>query len=180
MPPARHGRFIPDAVRYPDARGVERVHDWRAWTFTDSAVLTFIVKDNRVLLIHKKRGLGAGKINAPGGRVEPNETPLQAAIRETQEEVGMTPTGLEHRATLRFAFIDGYGLECHVFFASDAEGEPTETDEALPFWCAVPDIPYGRMWSDDRVWLPLALDGRHLDAWFIFDNDTALWHQLSL
>ena len=172
--------FNPETTRYIDTRGVERAHDWRAWKITDLAVLTFIVKDGRVLLIHKKRGLGAGKINAPGGRVEPGETAPQAAVRETQEEVGMTPTGLEERAVLRFAFTDGYGLECHVFMANDAGGAPVETDEASPFWCALDEIPYHRMWADDRIWLPLALEGKNLEAWFIFDGDVALWHQLTL
>jgi len=172
--------FIPDPVKFFDTQNAERAHDWRAWSITDHAVLTFVLQNNRVLLIHKKRGLGKGKINAPGGRVEPNETPLQAAIRETQEEVGLTPTHLEQRAILNFAFTDGYGLKCHVFVASNAEGTPHETDEALPFWCDIPEIPYGRMWADDRVWLPLMLEGKCLEAWFIFDNDTALWHQLTL
>jgi len=172
--------FLPDTVRFLDTQNTERTHDWLAWKPKDHAVLVFVVKDGRVLLIHKKRGLGAGKINAPGGRIEPDETALQAAVRETQEEVGVTPTGLEKRAMLRFAFTDGYGLECHVFIASNAEGSPQETDEALPFWCALDEIPFGKMWSDDRVWLPLALEGRPLEAWFIFDNDVALWHQLIL
>ena len=170
--------FIPGAARYMDASGAARTHDWHAWRATHHAVLTFVTKENRVLLIHKKRGLGAGKINAPGGRVEPGETALQAAVRETQEEVGVTPTGLEHRAVLRFAFTDGYGLVCHVFMADNAEGALVETDEAKPFWCDANEIPYGRMWADDRIWLPLALEGRHLEAWFIFDGDAALWHQL--
>ena len=170
--------FYPDTVRYLDTQNVEHSHDWRSWQAADLATLVFIVNENRVLLIHKKRGLGAGKINAPGGRLEPGETALQAAIRETQEEVGLTPTGLEQRATLRFAFTDGYGLECHVFVASGVEGTPVETDEALPFWCDVNEIPFGKMWADDRVWLPLALEGRALEAWFIFDGDTALWHLL--
>ena len=42
-------------------------------------------------------GLGAGKINAPGGKLEAGETALAAAIRETQEEIGVTPLALEDR-----------------------------------------------------------------------------------
>ena len=60
--------------------------DWNHWQPRQLANLCFIVKDGRVLLIRKKRGLGAGKINGPGGRLEPGETTLAAAIRETQEE----------------------------------------------------------------------------------------------
>ena len=60
--------------------------DWPLWQFTEHAVLCFIVDGDRILLIHKKTGLGAGKVNGPGGRIEPGESPLQAAVRETEEE----------------------------------------------------------------------------------------------
>ncbi len=63
--------------------------DWSTWTPTEEATLLFAFDGGgRVLLIHKKRGLGKGKINGPGGRLEAGETPVQAAVRETREEVG--------------------------------------------------------------------------------------------
>ena len=128
--------------------------DWTLWKPTDRANLCFIVKEGRVLLILKKRGLGAGKINAPGGKLEPGETALQAAVRETQEEVGVTPLHLEERGYLRFQFTDGYALGCSVFVAHDLEGEPISTDEADPMWVALDAVPYENMWADDREWLP--------------------------
>lgn len=154
--------------------------DWPGWQPADTAVLTFIRRDGQLLLILKKRGLGHGKINAPGGRLEPGETPEQAAVRETQEEVGLTPLSLCAAGQLDFAFTDGYSLRCHVFTADGHEGALTETDEADPFWCPESDIPYGRMWSDDRLWLPLLLEKRPFFAQFVFDGDLMLWHQLSL
>ena len=83
-----------------------------------------------MLLIRKKRGLGAGKINAPGGKLEPGETAHDAAVRETREEVGVTPLRLEDRGVVRFQFTDGYSLHCAVFVAADFTGELIETPEA--------------------------------------------------
>src|ERR1039457_3551480 len=68
-------------------------------------------------------GSGAGKINGPGGRLEQGETALESAIRETQEEVGVTPTGVEQIGELFFQFLDGYKLHVAVFAASGCEGE---------------------------------------------------------
>lgn len=150
--------------------------DWTNWTPLERATLCFIIKDGRVLLIRKKRGLGAGKINGPGGKLEPGETPLQAAVRETQEEIGVTPLQLEERGVLHFQFTDGYSLRCAVFIARDLEGEPIETVEADPFWKPIAEVPYDDMWEDDRHWLPQMLDGSaaYFHAWFEFDGERML------
>ena len=42
-----------------------------------------------VLLARKKTGFGLGKIVGIGGKVEPGETLLQAAVRETEEELSI-------------------------------------------------------------------------------------------
>lgn len=148
-----------------------RTVDWTTWTPQDRAVLLFLFHQDQVLLIHKKRGLGQGKVNAPGGRLEPGETYREAAIRETQEEVGLTPLNPVEVAELLFAFTDGYDLYGRVFFATQWEGTLIETDEALPFWCPVTEIPWEKMWEDDRLWLPRALEGHWVSGRFLFKND---------
>ena len=64
---------------------VDQIDD--SWVATDIATLVFVLRDNEVLLIRKKRGLGAGKINGPGGKLEAGETPRQCALREVREEL---------------------------------------------------------------------------------------------
>ena len=131
--------------------------DWTNWQPTEYANLCFIMRDGQVLLIRKKRGLGAGKINGPGGRLDKGETALEAAIRETREEIGVTPVGLDQVGELFFQFVDGYKLHVTVFAADDCSGELIETDEAMPMWTEISRIPYDEMWQDDRHWLPLAI-----------------------
>jgi 8-oxo-dGTP diphosphatase len=68
-------------------------------------VLGVIYDINRgyVLLIEKsKPDWQAGKLNGVGGKIEPGETPLEAMVRETDEETGLTVTEWRHYATLRF------------------------------------------------------------------------------
>jgi 8-oxo-dGTP diphosphatase len=148
--------------------------DWNIWTPKEVAVLCFIFASDQVLLIEKLRGLGAGKVNAPGGRLEPGETPLQAAIREVQEEVSVTPHELSQVGKLRFAFVDGYNLECWVFRAEGHSGTPTPSPEAIPFWSDVNSLPYDRMWSDDRHWLPYLLKKEQFFGEFVFDGETMI------
>jgi 8-oxo-dGTP diphosphatase len=145
--------------------------DWNTWNPTDDAVICFICHADRVLLIEKKRGLGGGKVNGPGGKLEDGEDALAAAIRETEEEVGLIPHTPIRMAELSFVFLDGYSLRCDVFTATAYSGTLRETPEAKPFWCDTDAIPYERMWEDDALWLPQVLRGERLAARFIFDGD---------
>lgn len=149
--------------------------DWSAWQGVIHATLMFIIKDSRVLLIEKKRGLGAGKINGPGGKIDPGETPLEAAVRETVEEVLVRPLRPRKLGELWFAMSDCPDILCHVFRAEDLEGEPGETDEAVPVWTDLDAVPYARMWEDDRHWLPLLIAGTTFHGRFVFEGEAMRW-----
>jgi len=152
--------------------------DWDNWVPTERATLLFVIRDGQILLIHKKKGLGAGKINGPGGRIEDGETPIEAAVREVEEELLVTPTGVKTAGELRFQFVDGFSIHGYVFTAEDCDGEPQETDEATPIWTSLENIPFDSMWADDIVWIPLMLDGRKFSGRFLFDEDTMLAHEV--
>ncbi len=149
---------------------VEEV-DWDAWEPSETAVICYIIKEGKVLLINKKTGLGKGKVNAPGGRIEAGEMPIEAAVRETEEETGLTPIDPVQMGTLSFIFRNGYSLKGFVFFAKDFTGEMRETEEADPFWVKIEEIPFDKMWEDDSHWLPEALKGKKFNGRFIFDED---------
>lgn len=154
--------------------------DWRTWTPQIRATLCFVRRGNEVLLIRKKRGFGAGKINGPGGKIEPGEEARDAAIRETVEEVGIRPLDPEKKGELFFHFADGLRLHCTVFHAARFEGEPIETDEAIPFWASIDAIAYEEMWEDDRFWLPQMLEGNCFRGYFTFDGERMLSREVEL
>lgn len=154
--------------------------EWAGWKAVHRATLCFVVDGERVLLIRKKRGLGAGKINGPGGKLHDGETVEQCAARETLEELKVRPLGMMARGRLLFQFTDGYSIDVTVFRAEGFEGTPTETDEAIPLWHAFDDVPYEEMWKDDELWLPHLLDGRTFHGRFVFEGDAMLDHHLEL
>ncbi len=154
--------------------------DWESWVPVVPATLMFIIRDGRVLLIVKKRGLGAGKINGPGGKIDPGETPLDCVIRETQEELEITPHSPIKLGELWFSMGDIPDILCHVYRSGDFTGTPTETEEAIPLWANVEQIPYHQMWADDRLWLPLLLAGTPFLGRFVFEGDALLWSQIEI
>ena len=162
-----------------DARAIEFASiDWADWQPVDFCTLVFVIDGPRVLLIRKKRGLGAGKINGPGGKLEPGETPEQCAVRETREEVGLGVSELVAAGELSFQFADGYSTHVYVYRTEHFSGEPVETEEALPFWVDIERMPYDEMWSDDRYWLPMLFAGSPFNGRFLFDGDRLVDHTL--
>ena len=131
-------------------------------------------------LIRKKRGLGAGKINGPGGKIESGETPLECAIRETHEELRITAHGATECGQLSFQFADGLSLFCHVFRADSYSGTPQETDEAAPLWTDWAKMPYHEMWADDELWFPLLIERRNFKGYFTFDADVMTSHRVEV
>ena len=132
----------------------QRLVDWRPELV---GTLLFVVKPPRVLLIEKLTGHGAGKVNAPGGKLEPGETPLACAQRETLEEVGIR--ALRPRLVARLRFVDTQWPQWlgYAFVADAYSGTPRESREAKPFWCDLDELPFARMWPDDAIWLPYVL-----------------------
>ena len=154
--------------------------DWESWTPRDPATLVFVVEQDRILLIRKKRGLGLGKVNGPGGKLDPGEDAVTCARRECEEERGIRVGELDCMGEHKFQFVDGYSIHCWVFRTFTYEGEAIETDEAVPLWTALDEIPYDEMWEDDRLWLPLLIQGQRFSARWVFDDDRMLDHEICL
>ena len=136
--------------------------------------LLLILNDNKILLAEKKRGFGIGKFNGIGGKVEKDETIEEAMIRETQEEIGVIPTDFTKMATITFdewVNDEENQVIMSVFVAQNFMGKIIETDEMRPKWFNISDIPYEKMFEDDKIWLPEILKGNKLNAKFVFDKE---------
>ncbi|MCG8468643.1 MAG: 8-oxo-dGTP diphosphatase [Gemmatimonadetes bacterium] len=164
--------------RAPGGPEIEAI-DWERWQPALDATLLFVVRGEQLLLIHKKRGLGAGKLNAAGGKVDPGETPIEGAVREFSEELGARPVDPRKLGEVAFEVTDGPSIRIHVFRADTIEGEPRETEEAIPVWSSLDAVPYDRMWEDDRYWLPLLIENRPFEVRTVFTGDTLLGYEVT-
>ena len=148
------------------------------WQADLVGTLLVVIQDGKVLLIRKKRGHGAGKINGPGGKPEGTETPLECVLRETLEEVGIEAINPKLRGVMKFVDTLDPQWQGYVFVAERFCGEPIETIEAIPQWFALDEIPYVEMWEDDRIWLPRVLAGATVEGDFLFTRGHLRAHQL--
>ncbi len=149
---------------------------------TKLLTLVIIHQHTRVLLGMKKKGFGAGRWNGFGGKVESSETIEQAAIREVQEEAGITVGAIDKCGVITFEFVNepDKQLEVHIFRATEFTGDPIETDEMKPQWFAVDEIPFKDMWVDDAYWMPLFLKGKRFRGRFLFDKPSTVDYQAKI
>ena len=139
-----------------------------------------ICQGNRILLGLKKRGFGEGKLIGFGGKVNAGEKIEDAALREVLEEAQITPKNLEKMGILEFAWdYKSEVHEVHIFKVTDFSGTPMETEEMKPEWFLLNEIPYEKMWVDDKYWLPMFLENKKFSGKFLLDKNNALVsHQL--
>ncbi len=128
-----------------------------------------------VLLGDKRTGLGRGRVVGIGGKLDPGETPREAAVREVLEEIGV---GVEASDLLHAGVIDyhfptrpEWSQRSTVFVARRWTGVPVETAEITPRWYPLAEVPYARMWDDAVRWLPGVLRGGSVDARYTFGPD---------
>ena len=139
--------------------------------------LLLLRKDNQILLAKKKRGFGEGKYNGVGGKLEEGETPEEAMIRE--EEIMITPTKYEKMGVIEFLeYVKGEraNVKFHLYVATEWIGIPKESEEMIPKWFSLDNLPYNEMFPDDKYWLPYILEGKKINAFFDFDEE---WNLLS-
>ena len=103
----------------------------------------FVLKDGKVLVL--KRGEDEadfpGWYMLPGGKQEPNETPLQAAIRETFEETGIKvshPT-LKIIATHNHDYRSKIYL-VYIFTATEFSGDIVQSTEGETLWIPLQEL----------------------------------------
>lgn len=135
--------------------------------------MIILINDDELLLANKKRGFGMGRWMGVGGKLDPGESLEQAAIRECQEEIQVTPKNIWNVATLDYRVIyndEHENLSIHVYFCDSWDGKPQETEEMAPKWFKQTEIPYDKMWPDTKHWLPLLLKGKKLTGKFEYDE----------
>ena len=135
--------------------------------------LCYILRnDSEVLLAFKKKGFGIGKWNGPGGKVMSDESPLESVIREVQEEVGLKVINLQNVGYLEFIWpskMEHHNNRCNVYLAKQFQGSPRESEECLPKWFRFDQVPYNKMWPDDKIWLPDILASQTIKKRFFFN-----------
>lgn len=151
------------------------------------AVVGFLMHGDRVCLGVRKKvpsGLGENLIAGIGGKVGDSvaiqyETPDEAMDREAGEEIGVNVLVKREMGRVRFMFShkphdSQWNQDISIYIITDWQGEPRETESTQPVWFDKDDLPWKRMWADNRYWLPEVLSGQRVNAIFLINDDNQI------
>jgi len=141
-----------------------------------NAVLCYLRHRGKTLMIHRisrPDDVHFGKWNAPGGKMEPGETPEECAAREFFEETGLRIVNPRMHGLLTFPAFDGEDdWYVFVFTADSFSGElKSRCPEGEIEWIPDSRIFELPLWEGDRIFMKW-LDGNgFFSGKFIYSSD---------
>ena len=139
------------------------------------AVICFVFIDGKLLMINRNKPPFMGMWNAVGGKVEKNETPEDAAIREVFEESGIKISSPERISRFTWNYDDEIGYAFKVSADKTELKFPHATKEGIidlkPIDWVLSDKNYGVI-QDLKVFLADINNGEKHDYHLIYDGST--------
>jgi 8-oxo-dGTP pyrophosphatase MutT (NUDIX family) len=145
----------------------------RAITFRSAVLVALFEEDNETHLVLTRRSfemrVHRGEIALPGGRSHEHETPVDTALREAQEEVGLEPAAVTPIAWL--SPIAAFGSSSSIWpivgtleRRPELTINPSEVDRA--FTVALSDLVAEGAFIEERWRRPILRPGADEDGYF--------------
>ena len=93
------------------------------------------------------------KYGFPGGKLEENESPEDAVVRETEEELGVIPTDIVYKATYEALTPEGRAIKMYVFTGKVTDDIAPANEIAELHW-----LSYEQMVSDMELLTPMTIE----------------------
>lgn len=139
------------------------------------AIVSYALINDKVLLGVRKKSstdLGVNIVAGIGGKLETDESHEQALIREVKEEIGITPITCKRMGKVVFLYPHKpkWNLDVEIYIIEKWDGDPVESDEIKPQWLPIRDLPFERMFIDNKYWVPHILAGKTVKAIFLYSE----------
>jgi mutator protein MutT len=125
---------------------------------TTRVLAAVIEREGRLLLARRPAGKRhAGRWEFPGGKFLPGETPLEAARRELDEELGVEVVSV---GALRAAVPDPGSRFVIEFYSTEIRGEPSSLEHDAVAWVPPEELPLYPLAPSDHAFAENLLEGR--------------------
>lgn len=147
------------------------------------ATLCYIVRDGQALMLKRGKEPNFGLYTAPGGRLEPGESPYECVCREILEETGLTLQDPILKAIVTEAgplnqleqkrYTVHYGPEwlLFIFRASSCSGSVIDCDEGELSWIPCSQILNHDIPEADKLFTPYILEESDMLRHMVFHYD---------
>ena len=92
------------------------------------AVRTFLINDNKVIVIKYKTNKNMNYYDIPGGKIEENESAINASIREFKEETGIEIINQKYKGNVIVEYPNMI-FDFDIYLVNDYKGYPKEFEE---------------------------------------------------
>jgi len=129
--------------------------------------------------VKKKNDYHRGKWNGLGGKFEPGESPEECAVREIEEESGLTIKNIEMKGFITFPNFDGKeDWYVFLFTADEYEGELIDSNEGNLDWIPNEKLTEINLWEGDKYFIPWIFKEKFFSAKFIYENGNYIRHEV--
>lgn len=103
------------------------------------AVRTFFINDNKVIVIKYKTNKNMNYYDIPGGKIEENESAINASIREFKEETGIEIINQKYKGNVIVEYPNMI-FDFDIYLVNDYKGDPKEFEENYSMWISIEDL----------------------------------------
>lgn len=103
------------------------------------AVRTFLINDNKVIVIKYKTNKNMNYYDIPGGKIEENESAINASIREFKEETGIEIINQKYKGNVIVEYPNMI-FDFDIYLVNDYKGNPQEFEENYSMWINIEDL----------------------------------------
>lgn len=103
------------------------------------AIRTFLINDNKVIVIKYKTNKNMNYYDIPGGKIEENESAINASIREFKEETGIEIINQKYKGNVIVEYPNMI-FDFDIYLVNDYKGNPKEFEENCSMWINIEDL----------------------------------------
>lgn len=103
------------------------------------AVRTFLIEDQKTVIIKYKNGINKDYFDTIGGKIENDENPIEASIREFKEETGMDIIRQDYKGNVIIEYPKKI-FDFDIFVVNEYKGKPQEFEENYSMWINIGEL----------------------------------------
>ncbi len=146
-------------------------------SFRLRTALIFVIKDNKVLMINKKKS-----INVIGGKCDPSEVIIDCLHRECKEESNLDIINYEYRGLVTYLNKDKniQSESMYIFVVSEFDGELKSSNEGEVSFVSISDIDYSKMYESDKDLFKAIFNNSFVTGTIKYNKDELLSQRLKI